>query len=92
MMTDSGFDDQTVQEDDLVPPVRRGGNLLSPERKARADLVSQACLDGLFGQRWKTETVNSAIKRKFGETIRSHKRSLQRREPIIKEMVYNIHR
>jgi hypothetical protein len=92
MMADSGFDGQTVQEDDLVPPVRRGGNLLSPERKARADLVSQARLDGLFGQRWKTETVNSVIKRKFGDTIRSRKRSLQRREPIIKGMVYNIHR
>jgi len=91
MMADSGFDGQTVQEADLIPPVRRGGNLLSPERKARADLVSQARLDGLFGQRWKTETVNSVIKRKFGDTIRSRKRSLQRREPIIKGMVYNIH-
>jgi hypothetical protein len=92
MMADSGFDGQTVRDDDLVPPVRRGGNLLHPERRARADLVSQARLDGLFGQRWKTETVNSVIKRKFGDTIRSRKRSLQRREPIIKGLVYNIHR
>jgi hypothetical protein len=92
MMADSGFDGQTVQDDDLIPPVRRGGNLLNPERKARADLVSQARLDGLFGQRWKTETVNSVIKRKFGDTIRSRKRSLQRPEPIIKGLVYNIHR
>lgn len=92
MMADSGFDGQSVRDDDLVPPVRRGGNLLHPERKARADLVSQARLDGLFGQRWKTETVNSVIKRKFGDTIRSRKRSLQRREPIIKGLVYNIHR
>jgi hypothetical protein len=92
MMADSGFDGQTVRDDDLVPPVRRGGNLLSPDRRARADLVSQARLDGLFGQRWKTETVNSVIKRKFGDTIRSRRRSLQRREPIIKGLVYNIHR
>ena len=92
MMADSGFDGQTVREDDLVPPIRRGGNLLNSERKARADLVSQARLDGLFGQRWKTETVNSVIKRKFGDTIRSRKRSLQRREPIVKGLVYNIHR
>lgn len=92
MMADAGFDGQSVRDDDLVPPVRRGGNLLNPERKARADLVSQARLDGLFGQRWKTETVNSVIKRKFGDTIRSRKRSLQRREPIIKGLVYNIHR
>lgn len=92
MMADAGFDGQSVRDDDLVPAVRRGGNLLNPERKARADLVSQARLDGLFGQRWKTETVNSVIKRKFGDTIRSRKRSLQRREPIIKGLVYNIHR
>lgn len=92
MMADSGFDGQTVQDDDLIPPVRRGGNLLHPDRRARAELVSQARLDGLFGQRWKTETVNSVIKRKFGDTIRSRKRSLQRREPIIKGLVYNIHR
>jgi hypothetical protein len=37
MMADSGFDGQTVRDDDLVPPVRRGGNLLNPERRARAD-------------------------------------------------------
>jgi len=92
MMADAGFDGQSVREDDLVPPVRRGGNLLHPERKERADLVSQARLDGLFGQRWKTETVNSVIKRKFGDTIRSRKRSLQRREPIVKGLVYNLHR
>jgi hypothetical protein len=47
---------------------------------------------GRIYQRWKTETVNSVIKRKFGDTIRSRKRSLQRREPIIKGLVYNLHR
>jgi hypothetical protein len=77
---------------DIIPPVRRHGKLLHPERKARADLVATARLDGLFGQRWKTETVNSVIKRKFGDTIRSRKTQLQMREPIIKALVYNIHR
>jgi hypothetical protein len=33
----------------------------------------------------------SLIKRKFGDTIRSRKRSLQNREPIVKGLVYNIH-
>jgi hypothetical protein len=66
--------------------------LVDPDRKARADLVATARLDGLFGQRWKTETVNSVIKRKFGETICSRKAQLQNREPIIKVLVYNIHR
>jgi len=51
MMADSGFDGQAVREDDLVPPVRRGGSLLHLDRRVRADIVSQARLDGLFGQR-----------------------------------------
>lgn len=92
MLADSGFDAISVSELDIIPPIRRGGKLVNPARKARADLVSQARLDGLYGQRWKTETVNSVIKRKFGATIRSRRKRLQLREPIIKALVYNIHR
>ena len=92
MLADAGFDAQELHPLDIIPPIRRGGNLIDPIRKARADLVSAARLDGLFGQRWKTETVNSVIKRKFGDTIRSRSKRLQLREPIIKALVYNIHR
>jgi len=92
MLADAGFDAQELHPLDIIPPIRRGGKLIDPERKARADLVSAARLDGLFGQRWKTETVNSVIKRKFGDTIRSRSKRLQLREPIIKALVYNIHR
>ncbi|MCB8976372.1 MAG: hypothetical protein H6657_27135 [Ardenticatenaceae bacterium] len=60
-------------------------------RQARADLVAVARLDGLFGQRWKVETVISVIKRKFGDAIRARKYYLQRREPAIKMLVYNLH-
>ena len=92
MLADAGFDAQELHPLDIVPPIRRGGNLIDPERKARADLVAAARLDGVFGQRWKAETVNSVIKRKFGDTIRSRNKRLQLREPIIKALVYNIHR
>jgi hypothetical protein len=92
MLADAGFDAKALSVLDIIPPVRRHGKLVDPERKARADLVAMARLDGLFGQRWKTETVNSVIKRKFGDTIRSRKTQLQNREPIIKALVYNIHR
>ncbi len=91
MLADAGFDGSTVQAGDLIPPVRRAGKLVDPSRKARADLVAAARLDGVYGQRWKTETVNSVIKRKFGDAIRSRLRRLQSREPIIKGLVYNIH-
>jgi hypothetical protein len=91
MIADSGFDGKGVQEGDIIPPMRRGGNIVDPARKAQADLVSQARLDGLYGQRWKSETVNSVVKRRFGEAIRSRRRALQNREPIVKGLVYNIH-
>ncbi len=92
MLADAGFDAQELHPLDIIPPIRRGGKLIDPERKARADLVAAARLDGLYGQRWKTETVNSVIKRKFGDTIRSRSTRLQLHEPIIKALVYNIHR
>ncbi|MCL6569474.1 MAG: IS5/IS1182 family transposase, partial [Meiothermus silvanus] len=77
---------------DLIPLVRRRGALKATERKARAELVSQARLDGLFGQRWKSETVISVLKRKFGEGVRSRKPRLQMRECRVKALVYNAYR
>lgn len=92
ILADSGFDGKTVQPRDLIPPQRRGGRMQIPERKARLELVSQARLDGWFGQRWKAETVHSVIKRKFGDEIRSRKRSHRHREPMVKGLIYDLHR
>lgn len=65
--------------------------MVAPARRARADMAAQARLDGVYGQRWKVETVNSVIKRRFGSAIRSRKLRLQKREAVIKALVYNIH-
>jgi hypothetical protein len=92
LLADSGFDGGDVQSDDLIPPVRRGGNLVAADRKARADLVAAARLDGLYGLRWLAEMVHSVIKRKFGDAVRSRLYWLQYREPAIKGLIYNIHR
>jgi hypothetical protein len=91
MLADKGFDSGTFHAADLIPPIRRYGKITDPERQARADRVSEARLAGLYGQRWKAETVHSVIKRKFGDTIRSRSLRLQRREAIVKGLVYNIH-
>jgi len=62
-------------------------------RIARAELVVAACLDDLFGQRWKAEMVHAVIKRKFGDSVRSRRvMMLQRRVPAVKGLVYNLHR
>ena len=92
MLADSGFDSAKIGPRDIIPPIRRGGNLKAAQRKARAKLVSHARLDGLFGQRWKNETVNSVIKRKFGDAVRSVKRAGQNRESRLKGFIYNAHR
>ncbi len=92
LLADAGFDGKAVQTGDLIPPVRRHGTLNDPQRRARADLVAAARLDGLYWQRWKCETVNSVIKRRFGETITARSHRLQWREPYFKALVYNIHR
>jgi hypothetical protein len=91
MITDARFDRQQVQEGNLNPPGRRHGKLVSPEREARSELVAAAGLDGIYGQRWKCETVHSAIKRKFGDVVRSRQASAPRHDPAVKGSVYNAH-
>jgi hypothetical protein len=92
LLADTGFDGRGVAEGDLIPPMRRHGQLVAPARRARAELVAAARLDGLYGQRWKCETVHSVIKRKTGDTIRSRLSRNQRLEPALKGLVYNLHR
>jgi len=91
LLADAGFDCIHTHSDDLIPPIRRHGKIVAPERKARADLVAQARLEGVYGQRWMCETVHSVMKRLSGDSVRSRKTSLQRREPVLKGLVYNLH-
>lgn len=90
-LADKGFDSQDITDNDLIPPIRRYGKV-SAQRQARADLLSQSRLDGIYGYRWIVEIVNSVIKRKFGDSVCSRLWFLQRRETIIKGFIYNIHR
>lgn len=91
VLADSGFDARTARPGDLIPPIRRGNVIKQAERIARMELVLAARLDGFFGQRWKVETVNSVIKRKFGDDLRSRISARRYREPIVKGLIYNIH-
>jgi IS5 family transposase len=90
VLADAGYDGRSVIESDLVPPQRRNG-IKDPTRLAKAEQVAQARLDGLYGQRWKAETVNSVIKRKFGSAIRSRSLLPQRREAAMRAVIYNLH-
>jgi IS5 family transposase len=91
ILADAGFDGRQIKSGDVIPPVRRHGTLRAPERIARAELVAQARLDGLYGQRWKCETVHSVIKRKFGDTVRSRTTRFHFCQVFVKSLIYNIH-
>jgi hypothetical protein len=92
LLADAGFDGRDVEWTDVVPPIRRGGRLRAWSRVMRAELVERAKASGLYGQRWKVETVISVIKRKFGDGVRSRGLRLARREVLAKGVAYNLHR
>lgn len=91
MLGDKGFDGRDAKKGDLIPVIRRGNAIRNANLIARAELVSQARLDGKMGQRWKIETVNSVIKRMFGDYVRSRSDQLRRRECAAKALVYNLY-
>jgi hypothetical protein len=89
---DAGFDGLATRPTDIVPVIRRLRRTPTrPDLVARMERVMAARLDGLYGQRWQIEAVYAVMKRKMGDTIRSRRSSLQRREPILKAVAYNIH-
>lgn len=89
---DAGFDGRSVREGDLVAVVARGGRVVGEARLGRQALVESARLEGVYGQRWKVETVHPVMKRKFGEEIISRRGVLQCREVLLLAVVYNLHR
>lgn len=91
LLADKGVDRAARHPADVIPPCRRGRWQTRPAYRQREELVAAARLDGVYGQRWKCETVNSVIKRKFGDTIRSRQPAHQRRECAVKALVYNLH-
>ena len=92
LLADAGFDGRDVEWTDVAPPIRRGGRLRAWSRVLRAAIVARVKASGLYGQRWKVETVISVIKRKFGDGVRSRRLRLARREVLAKGVVYNLHR
>ena len=92
LLADAGFDGRQTNLGDIISPaVRRHGTLRASERIACAELVAQARLDRLYGQRWKCETVRSVTKRKFGDTVCSRTTQLHFREVFVKGLIYNVH-
>jgi hypothetical protein len=92
LLADKGFDGLQARPTDFIRPRRGQHPIRRADRRLRADLTDMAHLDGFMGRRWVIETVMSVMKRKSGESLRSHSRQRQRREIGMKALVYNLHR
>lgn len=91
LLGDKGFDGPTARPYDLIPPRQGQHPVRRPDRRQRLEFVRQARLEGIYGQRWQSETVMSVMKRKSGDTLRSLSHRLQRREIAWKALAYNLH-
>lgn len=91
LLGDKGFDGQQARPDDLICPRQGQHPVRRADRRARLDLTGQAQLDGFLGQRNQVESVFSVMKRKSGDALRSRSRQLQKREVMLKALVYNLY-
>ena len=91
-IADSGFDSNENMAYTHMPLIKRGGKLSDPKRKSYDEDFKTLNSQKLYRKRWKIESVNSVIKRKFGETIYARKEANKMKELILKGFIYNIHR
>jgi len=69
LLADSGYDCRGNEE--IFRPIRRGGCYKSVERINIFLRWLFYRIIGLYGKRWKVETVFSVIKRRFGDRMKS---------------------
>ena len=75
----------------IIPPIRRGGSIKGWKRVIEHVLYLAAKWMGIYGKRWICETMNSVIKRKFGDSIREKNERSKKRVASLMAVVYNIH-
>jgi IS5 family transposase len=75
----------------VIPPIRRGGSIKGRKRIVEHVLYRVAKWMGIYGKRWICETMNSVVKRKFGDSIREKKERNKKRIVSLMSIVYNIH-
>ena len=63
----------------VIPPIRRGGSIKGWKRIVEYVVYVVAKWMGIYGKRWICETMNSVIKRKFGDSIREKKERNKKR-------------
>lgn len=75
----------------IIPPIRRGGSIKSWSRILAYMAYMVSKLMGIYGKRWLCETMNSVIKRKFGDSVRERKEKNKKKIVSLMTIAYNIH-
>jgi transposase len=75
----------------IIPPIRRGGGIKSWNRILAYMVYTISKWMGIYGRRWLCETMNSVIKRKFGDSIRERKWGNKKKIVSLMALAYNIH-
>ena len=75
----------------IIPPIRRGGSIKSWRRILAYMVYLISRWMGIYGKRWICETMNSVIKRKFGDSLRERKEQNKKKITSLMAIAYNIH-
>ncbi len=75
----------------IIPPIRRGGSIKSWNRILAYIVYMVSKWMGIYGRRWICETMNSVIKRKFGDSVRERKEKNKKTIVSLMTIAYNIH-
>ena len=92
LLADSGYDCKGNEEIAVFRPIRRGGRYKSEDRINLFLRYLFCRIIGLYGKRWKVETVFSVIKRRFGDRIKSRSDYSKFVESSLIPTAYNIWR
>lgn len=75
----------------IIPSIRRGGSIKSWSRILAYMVYMVSKLMGIYGRRWLCETMNSVVKRKFGDSVRERKEKNKKTIVSLMTIAYNIH-
>jgi transposase len=97
VLADRGYDSeelmQYIEHELRAKPIIALRYAKKPLKKTRGEIrkrLKKAFPEKEYHQRSKSETVNSAIKRKYDSTVRARKNHTQRQEILLKILAYNL--
>ena len=106
LLADAGYDSEAnhrhcrehLRMESLIPAKKRRSISVIAATPYRSLMVQALGSPGdprkrrLYGQRWKSETLVSVVKRKWGEALSARRETMQRTQALPRGLVYNLYR